>query len=318
MDGKEKACGFCGTPGLEVGYLTDAARQYPGGRRWTRTRLLICSDCYEAGFDPETGYEVPSARERRRIRWYRLAGRGDLMPATPCANCGQSVIRNSDPLLKRVSCSLACDSSLSRSRNGKLGNQGSGQPCETCGEPITTGRADSRYCGSACRQKAYRQRGAAQTALASPLLDARGRRYPERSQRKALQNGVTALAGLCEAFARTSMLEDGIPPAAVHQWRTDLAEARQIVEALHLKLQDRSGIPDSPADLAPLPSRPATRKNLARGTAALSGLCAGLATVTELAQDITPEVAAEWQGATAGVLAGIDHLTAVLTKHSYA
>lgn len=80
------------------------------------------------------------------------------MRPTPCAACGQPVIRNADPLLKRVTCSMACDSSLSRSRNGRQGNQGSGRPCETCGERITTGRADSRYCSPKCRQKAYRQR----------------------------------------------------------------------------------------------------------------------------------------------------------------
>lgn len=80
------------------------------------------------------------------------------MPPTPCVACGHPVIRNSDPLLKRVTCSFACDSSLSRSRNGREGNKGSGQPCETCDEQITTGRADSRYCSSACRQKAYRSR----------------------------------------------------------------------------------------------------------------------------------------------------------------
>lgn len=158
MDRKEKACGFCGTAGLAVGYLVDGARKYPGGRRWTRTRLLICTGCYTAGFDPGAGYEIPTARERPRIRWYRLAGRGALMDPAPCAACGQPVIRNSDPLLKRVTCSLACDSSLSRSRNGREGNRGSGRPCETCSEPIMTGRADSRYCGPACRQKAYRKR----------------------------------------------------------------------------------------------------------------------------------------------------------------
>ncbi|NUL05993.1 hypothetical protein HRW07_22730 [Streptomyces lunaelactis] len=158
MDRKEKACGFCGTEGLDVGYLVDGYRQYPGGRRWTRTRLLICAGCYTAGFDPETGCEIPAARKRPRLEWRQLAGRGHVMDPTPCAACGQSVIRNSDPLLKRVTCSLACDSSLSRSRNDREGNKGSGEPCEACGEVITTGRADSRYCGSACRQKAYRQR----------------------------------------------------------------------------------------------------------------------------------------------------------------
>jgi hypothetical protein len=35
--------------------------------------------------------------------------------------------------------------------------------CETCGTTFTPTRSDGRYCSSACRQKAYRQRGQGET-----------------------------------------------------------------------------------------------------------------------------------------------------------
>lgn len=146
---------MCGAGDLAEVYAVDGARKHPGQRRFWPERLTICGDCYTAGFDPATGGQLPAGRERDRVYWTRVVGRGELMPPAPCENCGVHVIRNSDPLLKRITCTPACLTSLTRSRNG---NQGSGKPCETCGEAITTGRADSRYCGPACRQKAYRQR----------------------------------------------------------------------------------------------------------------------------------------------------------------
>ena len=145
---------MCGVNDLELVYLVDGARKYPGQRRWTRARFTICVACHALGFDPQGHYHLPG-RERDRIRWSQVVGRGKEMPPTPCVACGLHVIRNADVLLKRVTCSPACATSLARIRNG---NRGSGRPCQTCGEPITTGRADSRYCGSACRQKGYRLR----------------------------------------------------------------------------------------------------------------------------------------------------------------
>lgn len=146
---------MCGAGDLDEVYLVDGARKYPKQRRFWRERLNICGGCYAAGFDPDTGGQLPAGRQKERVYWTQVAGRGELMPPAPCGNCGVHVIRNSDPLLKHVTCSPACLTSLTRSRNG---NRGSEQPCETCGEKITTGRADSRYCSPKCRQKAYRQR----------------------------------------------------------------------------------------------------------------------------------------------------------------
>lgn len=145
---------MCETTLTGPGYLVDGATKY--GRKWYRAQLLICQPCYDRGIDPETGLtRGHDTQQTARHQWMNLAGRGEVQPPAPCVACGQLVVRNGDPLLKRVTCSRACSTSLTRSRNGGKGN---GRPCETCGKPITTGRADSRYCGSACRQKAYRQR----------------------------------------------------------------------------------------------------------------------------------------------------------------
>lgn len=146
---------MCGASELELVYLVDGARKYPGQRRWTHARFTICADCYTLGFDPSTGYQHPPGRERERVHWSQVVGRGEQMAPTPCVSCGTLVVRNADPLLKRVTCSPSCATSLTRIRNG---GRGSGRPCESCGEPVTTGRADSRYCGSSCRQKSYRRR----------------------------------------------------------------------------------------------------------------------------------------------------------------
>ncbi|RKS10032.1 hypothetical protein DFP74_5778 [Nocardiopsis sp. Huas11] len=152
---RNKDCPMCMTPITGPAYLVDGALKHR--RRWTAELLLICGPCYTRGApDPETGLlPAPAHRETPRVQWHGLVGRGEKLPPTPCAACGMVVVRNDDPLLKRVTCSRACSTSLTRSRNG---GKGSGKPCQVCEEPVTTGRADSLYCSPACRQKAYRQR----------------------------------------------------------------------------------------------------------------------------------------------------------------
>lgn len=150
-------CPMCDAEFTGPGFLVEASRT-KGRRRW-RVRTLLCEPCYRRGFTPtEDGRTVTAGiatRQRDRFEWYQLVGRGTEQPPAPCEACGRIVVRASDPLLKRVTCSHSCSTSLTRSRNG---GKGGGLPCQVCGEPIDTGRADSRYCSSACRQKAYRQR----------------------------------------------------------------------------------------------------------------------------------------------------------------
>ncbi|MGW1399285.1 hypothetical protein ACWCRF_11555 [Streptomyces sp. NPDC002405] len=155
---RREECAMCSGPFGGPAYVVNASRSW--GRRSWGTRELICEACYTRGtVDPETKLMPPdSERIGNRFQWHPWpTGRGDLLPPTPCAACGLVIVRHGDPLLKHVTCSPACLTSLTRSRNGS-GNRGSGKPCETCGETITTGRADSRYCSPKCRQKAYRQR----------------------------------------------------------------------------------------------------------------------------------------------------------------
>lgn len=301
-------CRLCGATDLEVVFLVEGSIKYPRQRRWHPERFTICPDCHGRGPTPASEWYT------NHVRWTLMPGRGEQMEPTPCAVCGIHVIRNADPLLKRVTCSHACTTSLTRIRNG---NKGSGRPCESCGEPITTGRADSRYCGSACRQKAYRRRAAAPRPEAPPLMTAAGRRWPQRSQRTALQSGMATLSGLCGAFAGVGALEGPAKPSELAHWRTELADAEQVVQTLHRKLQARSGVTDSPVDASPKASLPTRRKHLATGTAALSGLCSGLASVKELTEDITPEQAAQWQTQAAEALAGIRNIRRVLDARSH-
>ncbi|MFB6881418.1 hypothetical protein ACFCY8_11335 [Streptomyces noursei] len=141
-----------------VGYLVEGiARPTGRRRRWQPARALICHTCYRAGAaHPRSGLTRPQdARRGRNFEWFALVGRGAPLPPTPCAGCGIKTVRGQEPALRRVTCSAACRTALTRVRRG--GN-GSGRPCPVCGRPVTTGRADTLYDRATCRQKAYRTR----------------------------------------------------------------------------------------------------------------------------------------------------------------
>lgn len=137
------------------------------GRRWVADRLLICACCYGKGApDPVTGLSRPHAARRTATAWWvELAGRGEVLAPTPCVACSLVVVRRAEKLLAGVTCSRACRTSLTRTRNG---GRGSGRPCGACGTPVTAGRADSSYCGPPCRQKAYRRRASARRTAHAP------------------------------------------------------------------------------------------------------------------------------------------------------
>lgn len=149
-------CPMCDAEFTGPAFLVEGARS-KGRRRWG-VRELICEPCYRLGWTTVDGKPVSAAaavRQRDHFEWRSLAGRGPEQPAAPCAACGRLVVRGADPLLKRVTCSHSCSTSLTRRRNG---NQGTDRPCPECGDRIDTGRTDSRYCSNACRQRAYRKR----------------------------------------------------------------------------------------------------------------------------------------------------------------
>lgn len=165
---EDPPCVMCAT-GLLGGtaYVVDGS--WRRGRRRKPARFLVCEACYERGApDPATSLTLPaSTRRTATVEWWDLAGRGTPLPPQDCiAGCGLTVVRGAEPLMRGVTCSRACRTSLTRKRHG---GHGSGQPCGACGEAVTAGRADSAYCDAACRQKAYRRRKADADREADPV-----------------------------------------------------------------------------------------------------------------------------------------------------
>lgn len=143
------------------------------GRRRDFARFLICEPCYVKGAPDPSGLSRPDdARRTKNAWWVDLVGRGAVLPSGPCVACGLVVVRRAERLLKGVTCSRACRTSLTRIRSG---GKGSGRPCGHCGRTVTAGRADSVYCGSPCRQKAYRGRVA---TVPDPIVELRDAMAP--------------------------------------------------------------------------------------------------------------------------------------------
>lgn len=90
-----------------------------------------------------------------------LAGGEHEIP-TECYSCHRRLVVGGYRANQRwVACSTRCLAALRREdRRDKR----STTTCSTCGETFTPARADARYCSSACRQRAYRQRHTSTTA----------------------------------------------------------------------------------------------------------------------------------------------------------
>jgi ParB-like chromosome segregation protein Spo0J len=67
----------------------------------------------------------------------------------------------------------------------------------------------------------------------SPLIDKRGRRYPQRSQRKAITEGMAALSGLCSGLATVTELDESTDAEEVALWQSDLNQALRVLRSLN-------------------------------------------------------------------------------------
>lgn len=75
---------------------------------------------------------------------------------------------------------------------------------------------------------------------APPRVDTAGRRYPQRSQHKALTEGMAALTGLCAGLARVE-LDDSVTAEEATQWMRDLSsEVLPVLRNLTKKLKEHS------------------------------------------------------------------------------
>lgn len=74
---------------------------------------------------------------------------------------------------------------------------------------------------------------------AEPLRNAYGRRYPQRSLRKAITEGIAALSGLCVGLSSVTDLDDSINADEAAQWVRDLDEAMRVQRIVRNKLKER-------------------------------------------------------------------------------
>lgn len=83
----------------------------------------------------------------------------------PCEQCGRPVIQDiTRHRRKHTLCSEYCQivfhvaASNARAKRARRKARGDTRECVVCSEVFEPARADSRYCSSPCRQKAYRRR----------------------------------------------------------------------------------------------------------------------------------------------------------------
>jgi hypothetical protein len=77
----------------------------------------------------------------------------------PCVNCERPVIikQRANPPKNHILCGQECTRAFYNAW-ARRKRQLSQRPCTTCGELFDPARSDAKYCGSACRQRAYRMR----------------------------------------------------------------------------------------------------------------------------------------------------------------
>ena len=140
-----KTCWVCGGALEPFAYRVHA---------WTkRTRpswtgfALICPGCYDQPRQNDDRHEWSDGRELLGVQPSR------------CENCGLRVVRKPDKRNLWHTCSEACRVALYRAVGKRMEERrGIELPtCQGCGAEMD-GRSDQRYCASACRQRAYRQR----------------------------------------------------------------------------------------------------------------------------------------------------------------
>lgn len=69
--------------------------------------------------------------------------------------------------------------------------------------------------------------------VAPPLKNSNGRRYPQRTQRKAITEGMAALSGLCAGLASVTELDAAIDAEEVALWQSDLNQALRVLRSLN-------------------------------------------------------------------------------------
>jgi hypothetical protein len=118
---------------------------------------VICGDCGR-DLDPDE----PVWRERSRCGICTVCSdcrSWDFGDPSPCETCGRPVHNEWRSRPRRhVFCSERCASRWYNARQKAERDEARLKICEVCCEHFEAPRRDTKYCGTACKQKAYRHR----------------------------------------------------------------------------------------------------------------------------------------------------------------
>lgn len=109
---------------------------------------------------------------------------------------------------------------------------------EALAELDETGKVSTVYEAFMAKTEAPAAESQAVPPTPPPLTDGRGRRYPQRSQRKQLTEGMAALSGLCDGFARVTDLDESIDAEEAAHWTRDLNRSLRVLRSLNNKLKE--------------------------------------------------------------------------------
>lgn len=168
-------CNGCGQP-IDPGQAVAQVRDSRHPDRWAvGTVVAWCMACYTTAFEERVAHwrsrggvsttwggwlENPTDELLHQQAALAVLRRppgylgGGLATESPCAGCGRMVVHLPTWRHDWVACSPRCRRRVYR------GNVWGRSTCDGCGEAFDASRADARYCSSACRQRAYRQRRA--------------------------------------------------------------------------------------------------------------------------------------------------------------
>lgn len=139
----------CSRCGAAVGSDENVLVRGPSYRQRRWTQEFLCIDCVNnRGRYEDVPWSTWCARQMGRTwRDYQ----------NWCAHCGRPFLG----VATRRWCSEACGEAARAARRDRTRPPIPARRCEMCGELIDATRGDAKFCSSACRQKAYRQRKAA-------------------------------------------------------------------------------------------------------------------------------------------------------------
>jgi hypothetical protein len=128
-------------------------RYFESDPKWSRL-LSICEQCF---WKKERNFRDRISQRNNWGDWFGDYLKKHWREPLPCDHCARSIRIPRRYKLKLIVCGEACRRAIYAAQ-AKLRRAHYPEPCIVCGESFMPKRTDSRYCSSACRQAAYRNR----------------------------------------------------------------------------------------------------------------------------------------------------------------